>query len=251
MNAHGLSRRLLTVLLSVLILPLSACVTQLKSVVRPDATAAQGYATVPAAEIDSAVQIYRANVRQSNPLSLRLQKGDEIQTGADSSALLEFADGNEIIIAPNTRVRIGSLEVLFGRVFARVRGLFSTSSDTVGAEVEGTEYLFERGPAGAVQVLVFDGTVRCRSLQTRWAPQRVGAGQRFRIGYDGATVPHVDAMPEALRRETLRWVDSVRSVATPRFSLGKLPFQINIGIGVGGGGGSDRRDATPPPKASE
>jgi len=222
------------------VLVLTGCITQLKAVVRPDTPGA--YAPVAAAAVDNAVQVYRAGVRQPDPLKLPLKTGDEIQTGADASALLRFADGNKAIIGPATRVRLGSLEVLFGRVFARVRGRFSTESDTVRADVEGTEYLFVRGPAQAVQVLVLDGVVRCQSKQERWAPQRVAAGQLFQIGYDTRATPQVGPAPPALLDETRRWVDAVDATATPAF---KLPFTIGIGIGIGGGGGDRPERSTP------
>ncbi len=235
----------LTSLLPCLLLAiaLSGCVTQLKSVVRPQAG---GYAAVPAPSVDTAVQVYRGTRRLSDPLAVQLKKGDEIQTGADTSALLRFADGNEVILGPNTRVRIGSLEVLFGRVFAKVRGLFATASDTVVADVEGTEYFFERSAGQQTRVVVFDGVVRCRSPQQRWTTQRVAAGQRFRLAYDNIRTPRVDTTPDAVRDEILRWVESVRGVAAPGF---KLPFQINIGIGIGGGGGGNGGGDTDTPRS--
>jgi len=231
-----------------LMLALSGCVTQLKGVVRANAGAEHGYQKLDGSTATDAVRITRDGTRLADPLNAHLQKGDIIQTGADVSALLRFADGNKAILAPNTQVRLGSLEVIFGRIFASVRGQFVTRSDTVSAEVEGTEYLFERQPGGGVRVLVLEGVVRCRSLQSRWADARVNAGRLFEVGDTGLNTPRVTDAPADLLLGTRRWVDAVLSTATPRFSL---PIQLNIGIGVGGFGGGRRSDAPEPPRETQ
>jgi len=225
-----------------LLLVLSGCVTQLKGVVRADAGASHGYRALDTSSAGEAVRISRDGAHLADPLGARLQRGDILQTSVDVSAILRFADGNEVILGPNTRVRIGSLEVLFGRIFAGVRGGFVTTSETVSAEVEGTEYLFERRAAGAVRVLVLDGVVRCRSPQSRWADQRVRPGQVFDLDEPGLGAPRVSDAPTDLLLDTRRWVEAVRSTATPAFSL---PIQLNIGIGIGGGFGGGRERDTP------
>jgi len=220
-----------------LALTLTGCVTQFKGVVRSDATATHGYRNLDDQAARSAVRVIRDGAPLADPMGARLQKGDVIETGTETSALLRFADGNEVILGPDTRVRLGSLEVFFGRVFASVRGAFVVHSDTVSAEVEGTEYLFEQPRAEAVRVVVLEGVVTCRSPQSRWADARIGAGRMFDLDYADGEAPRVVNAPPDVLLSTRRWVDAVRSTATPRF---KLPFALNIGIGIGGGISRDR-----------
>lgn len=237
-------RRYLGLFWLTLALALGGCGTQLKGLVRADPGASHGYRNLDSGAARTAVRVTRNGGEVSDPLGARLQKGDIIETGEDVSAVLRFADGNEAILGPRTRVRLGSLEVFFGKVFASVRGAFVVSSDTVSAEVEGTEYLFEQPREGEVRVVVLDGTVTCRSPQSRWADARVNAGRMFDLSYATRATPQVVAAPADLMLSIRRWADAVRAIATPRF---KLPFELSIGIGVGGFGGGERGDGRTSP----
>ncbi len=81
-----------------------------------------------------------------------------------------------VTLDESTRVRLGSLEVFFGRILANVRGLFETTSDNVVAGVEGTSHLFEvarnRDVRGGGR-----GRVTCRPRTAGWAPFRLHPGQ--------------------------------------------------------------------------
>ena len=120
-----------------------------------------------------------------------LQRGDEIETANDVAAVLRFSDAGEAIVLNGTRVRIGSLEVVFGRVFAQLRNRFTVSSQTVVAGVEGTRFLFEVGRDRAVHVAVADGVVVCRSPQGAWAPVRLRTNEGLRSRYPGRGPPQV------------------------------------------------------------
>lgn len=116
------------------------------------------------------VQIFRKGVRVATQLGMELEKEDEIRTNADSTAVLRFADGTEIIVAANTHVKISSLFVFLGEIYVKARGLFGVETEFVTAGVEGTEYLLTVGRGSSVTLVVLDGTVSMTSRTGRWAP---------------------------------------------------------------------------------
>ena len=120
-----------------------------------------------------------------------LLPGDEIETGQNVAAVLRFRDAGDTLMLKGTRVRIGSLEVLFGRVFAQLRNRFTVSSQTVVAGVEGTRFLFEVGRNRAVRIAVADGAVVCRSPQDAWAPVRLRVNESLLSRYPGRGRPTV------------------------------------------------------------
>ena len=83
---------------------------------------------------------------------------------------------------------IGSLDVLFGRVFARVKGVFSVENRNVVAGVEGTEFAFEVGLDGDTEITVLDGTVLSSSKKLPWKPLRVTRNQAFWVTSSGMQI---------------------------------------------------------------
>lgn len=131
-------------------------------------------------------------LRHGQPLrvtpNLRLELGDEIDSG-EAAVVLRWrgppTDG-EVVLEPRTRVRIGSLEVLFGRVFASVRGFFRVSGESVVAAVEGTRFLVSVQPGRATRVAVAEGAVRCTARGGSWSPLRLAAGEALGATTGGA-----------------------------------------------------------------
>lgn len=148
-----------------------------------------------------------------------LQRGDVVQTGPLSAAVIRFSGGGTdtsagaatgtTTLAENTRVRVGSLEVFFGRVFANLRGIFETSSENIVAGVEGTRFLFEVRPDRSVGIAVAEGVVACRPRQAGWAPVRLHALEALLSPYPNRTPPRV--MPADARelRDAAAWAASV------------------------------------------
>ncbi|HKC45927.1 MAG TPA: FecR family protein [Burkholderiales bacterium] len=176
---------------------LGACATRpggaarLEKVLREDPAALSGYAEVGSAEASRFVTVFRGQpVAARTPFTL--QRGDEVETGPGSAAVIRFPDGGSVLLGASTRVRIGSLEVLFGNVLARVRGLFSVESENVIAGVEGTEFLFTVGTDRGVRVVVLDGVVVCRSKRGNWKPIRLGATQVFSSPHPNQGLPRVE-----------------------------------------------------------
>jgi hypothetical protein len=99
---------------------------------------------------------------------MRLEAGDEIETEADSTAVIRFANGTEVFVGQSTRVRIGSLWVLFGEIYVRARGAFRVETRYVTAGVEGTEYLLTVDSEAQMSMVVLDGIVRLTSKTGSW-----------------------------------------------------------------------------------
>lgn len=120
---------------------------------------------------------------------MRLEAGDVVVTAPGVAAVLRIRGHGEVALDEDTAVRIGSLEVLFGRLFADLRGLFTVRSETLEAVNEGTRYLFEVGRGGQVRVVVADGALTCRSMLGAWPDLRLAAGQA--LLYPGRDRPRI------------------------------------------------------------
>lgn len=159
----------------------------------------------------AAVRAWRGGREIAVRRLMELLPGDEIETGANAAAVLRVRDAGDLFVSERTRVRIGSLEVFFGRVFALLRNRFTVSSENVVAGVEGTRFLFEVGRDRAVRVAVADGAVVCRSRKGAWPPLRLRANETMLSRYPNRGPPLVggaDARElgayEALSREVSR-----------------------------------------------
>ena len=178
---------------------------RLEKVMREDPAARSGYVEVASGEAARFVTVFRGRpVAARTPFAL--QRGDEIETGPGSAAVIRFADGGSALLGASTRVRVGSLEVLFGNVLARVRGLFSVESENVIAGVEGTEFLFTVGADRGVRVVVLDGVVVCRPKRGTWGAIRLGATQAF-------SYPYPNRVPPRVEQADLRELDGIRAWA--------------------------------------
>ncbi|WP_227816155.1 FecR family protein [Nitrogeniibacter aestuarii] len=200
-------RRLPFLWLILLALCLTGCGPSLSKVVRE--APGGGFVAVDAGSAPNIVSVTRNGAPLKVGVPLALQKGDIIETG-DGGAVLRLENG-EVVLAPRTRVRLGSIEVFFGKVFASVRGVFRAEDDTVAADVEGTQFMFESTPGRGMRVVVLEGVVRCSSKSAQWNPLRVVAGREMTLSRSDATHPHVNPASEADMAEIHRWVDRIRS----------------------------------------
>lgn len=181
--------RLMLMLLSCL--ALSGCATSLVSVYREEPPESGRYTRSSGGQIAEAVAVYRHGQRIAAGLPLALQPADVLETAPGTLAVIRYADGGEVVLDARTRVRIGSLFVEFGRILARVHGLFAADTENVITGVEGTEYTLEARRGGAVVVVVLDGVVLCRSRSGSWDPVRVRRGEAFLADSQGRTRPEV------------------------------------------------------------
>jgi hypothetical protein len=182
--------------------------------VRADRSAPLGYVEV--GDPDSGLVSVLRNGQRLNPRTpLALEKGDEVRTGPDSAAVIRLANGGEVVLAPNTLVRLGSLEVFFGKVLADLRGLFTIEDETLVAAVEGTRFLFEAERGRQTRVAVLEGRVRCIPKAGGWKPIRLVAGQGLR--YSGDREPHIAPLSPAEINDIEHWSRGIREAAISGF----------------------------------
>jgi len=187
---------------------LAGCGSALQKVVREDSRAPGGYVEVDASSAHQFVSVTRAGQPMTVRLPLMLQPGDIVET-REGGAVLRLEKG-EAVLAPHTRVRLGSLEVLFGRIFANVRGLFRAEDDSVAADVEGTQFMFESWPGRAMRLVVLQGVVRCSDKKGGWPPLRVEAGRRMSLNYRQQSNPSLGPASDAELADIRHWADTIR-----------------------------------------
>jgi FecR protein len=197
---------------------------RLVMVARDDPADPTRYMGVFGDELSDAVAIYRDGRRLRTTVPQILQRGDEIETAHDVIAVIRYPAG-DVYIGAATGARVGSLDVLFGKVFARVRGLFSVENENVVAGVEGTEFAFEVARDGTVSVTVLDGTVRCSSKTLAWNPVRVVRGQTF-AATDSTREPRVGPADPAELAQLRNWVRRVDNAVAPPAPPQPLPIPV-------------------------
>jgi hypothetical protein len=219
---------------------LAGCGPSLHKVVR-EAPTPGGFVAVEAAEAGNIVSVRRGGQPLDLRLPLLLQPGDVIETG-QGGAVLRLPNG-EAVMGPRTRVRVGSLEVVFGRLFASVRGLFRAEDENVAADVEGTEFLFEHVPGKGTQVVVLDGTVRCSSKRGQWAPLRVTAGRRMSLDYRTGSPPRLEPAGDADLARIRAWADTIRAAPQAGYCCAGGQVYPALSTGCRGHFSSSEREA--------
>ncbi len=177
---------------------------------------------------DAGARVWRDGRGIAYAHGMNLRAGDEIETGEDNVALIEFSNGDDVYMRPMTRVRVGSIFVFFGEIFNRVvsgRG-FRADSEAMEAGVEETEFLMRVDRVlQEATVVVRRGAVRCRPRRGAWAPQRVGEGQRLTAQRGSGLPPRQIEMSPAEVAAAMAWADE----ATRRLKLrpppdGRAPY---------------------------
>lgn len=145
----------------------------LTGVVTADPGAAGAYRDMPADEIPRKVTVTRKGRIIAAPLPMPLETGDELDAGANATAIIRFPEGHEVFVLPHSRVRVGSIFAYFGELIVRAKGLFSVETEFVTAGVEGTEFWFKLEKDQDAAIGVTEGRVRLSSKTGQWAPVRV------------------------------------------------------------------------------
>jgi hypothetical protein len=188
----------------------------LVKVARQDPANPGQYADLAANSARDGVTVYRAGRPAAIALAKLLQPGDEVETNTDSVAVIRYPNGDEVLIDQRTRVRLGSLDVLFGRIFARVKGVFSVESESVIAGVEGTAFSFSVKPEREVSVTVLNGAVVCRSRTGTWGPLRLLESQTLLSVSGSAAGPSIGPASAVEIEQLKEWVTRVdRSLPPP------------------------------------
>ncbi len=219
---------------------------RLHSIVRDAAPATPRWQSADAEAVG--LRVWRNFVPLRATAGMPLQAGDVVQTGPGSAVSIVFEGGpgaGTVTVDESSRVRVGSLEVFFGRIFANVRGLFETTSENIVAGVEGTAYLFEVARDRDVHVAVAEGVVACTAKDGSWVAVRLPAGQSLRSAYPNRAAPRVGPADARELRDAAAWAAAVAKAGEPEPPSYGGP-QFNLGIGVGGGsrGGRDNKPQT-------
>ncbi len=229
----------------------SAPTIRLHSIVRDAAPASPRWQSADAEAVG--LRVWRNFVLLRPTTDMRLEPGDVLQTepGSAVSIVFEGVSGSATVtVDESSRVRVGSLEVFFGRIFANVRGLFETTSENIVAGVEGTAFLFEVARDRAVHVAVAEGVVACTAKDGSWAAIRLPAGQSLRSAYPNRATPRVGPADPRELRDAAAWAAAVAKAGEPEPPSYGGP-QINLGIGVGGGNrGSSDKPRTEQPRST-
>lgn len=221
----------------------------LASVVRDAAPASPRW--VPAEPDAVGLRVWRNMSALRAERGMRLEPGDVVQTGPRSAAAIVFSGGSAgagtVALDESTRVRVGSLEVFFGRIFANVRGLFETTSENIVAGVEGTQYLFEVARNRDVRVAVAEGVVTCRARDASWAPIRLHPGQMMSSDYPNRTAPRVGPADARTLRDMAAWAAEVAKAAEPPAAAPPAlpPVIIRFPGSFGGSPGADAPAESP------
>lgn len=156
-------------------------------------------------EVQGRVDVVQQGRLVTGADGMPLYAGDEIRTFPSTYAQCRFVDGDRVWLDFDTRVRMGSIFTLFGRVFASVSGIFQVDSEFVAASSEGTEYTVTIGRSRPeFSVAVRRGAVVCQPRQGRWRPVRLAAGQRL-IGR-GHAAPRTDVLDAREYEAEFGWV---------------------------------------------
>jgi hypothetical protein len=195
-------------LLVVVCLALYGCGPSLVRVMKEDPRDNTRYLRLSSAELAGEAVVYRGGRRLPVSLPHQLQSGDVIETGPDAVAVIRLQEGNEIILDSNTRVRLGSFFVEFGRILSRVRGFFEAESENVTAGVEGTEFVFDVRPDRSVAVTVLAGTVVCRPKTRSWQV-RLNQGEFFYSQYPNLVDPGKRSATPSELDDIRRWIRKI------------------------------------------
>lgn len=159
------------------------------------------------------VRVVRPGVGVMTPLPAHLGAGDELSTGPATEVVLLFPNDNWVLVRPNTKVAIGSLEVRgpsepaaapspgpeapigrpvgqqtpMGEVVVKARSGFRVRTRYVNGDVEGTRYVLSVDTGKTAVLKVSEGVVALTSRAKSWERIRVHEGQRAVI--DGGAPP--------------------------------------------------------------
>ncbi|TBW01773.1 hypothetical protein E0E52_18935 [Azotobacter chroococcum] len=159
---------------------------RLEKIEKPDSEHPEELIEIPPAEAGHNVIVTRGG--QPVPivrLPMELQSGDEIEIKELATVLLRFPAGHEVIIKPNTRVRLGSIFHFFGELIVKARGYFQVETEYWAAGVEGTEFSTQLTSNKVGTVAVTDGSIILTSRISAWQAVEVRTNEIATIQRDG------------------------------------------------------------------
>jgi len=148
-----------------------------------------------AASVTGAAVVITGNSGSSFGLSagFLLNPGDRVDTRGGGRVVIDLSDGSMVVVEPQSLIvlkdfrQADSLRELFDILIGKVRvqinhfggrpNPYRMNSPTASIAVRGTQFSIEVGPAGATQVIVFEGAVQVTSLSDPSQTVLVEAGR--------------------------------------------------------------------------
>ena len=119
-------------------------------------------------EVARGIVLTRAGRQIPVTVPMVLVTGDDIRVASTYIATITFPGGHEATIMPDTRLRLGSILELIGRIFVNAKGYFRVETEYVTAGVKGTEFWVRVTPDQTASAGVISGSITVASRTGRW-----------------------------------------------------------------------------------
>lgn len=115
------------------------------------------------------IEVIREGEQIMPKLGLSLEKGDEIKTPPGVTAFISFGSGSEVIMMPETHIKIESIFVWFGKAIITIKGKFKTKTKLVTGSHSGTVFILtvDRNDQAVIQML--EGGINLQSNTGPWS----------------------------------------------------------------------------------
>jgi filamentous hemagglutinin family protein len=122
------------------------------------------------------IEVLRGAERLKPEQKLPLESGDTITTNNRTTAFVEFPDGSEIVMLPDTRIKVENqgARILFGEIIASISGEFQVTTEHISISVEGSNLVVQASKDGEVIVKTVVGRIDIRSNRKHWSPISMG-----------------------------------------------------------------------------
>ncbi len=130
------------------------------------------------AQASQGLRISRNGQGLAVDIGMPLMRGDVVESLDNTIAVIHFPDGHRATLLPGTRVRLGSITVLFGKLWVQaveavdaikaMQDRFKVKTEYVTAGVEGTTFWVQADRADNVRFGVVDGRISLSSAAGLW-----------------------------------------------------------------------------------
>ena len=173
----------------------------LADVSRPDPQQPKSYVSATIAEARDGVSVIRRGQSIPVEVPMDLLAGDEIKVRAPAIATINFPEGHEVTLLPNTNVRLGSISIEVGKLIVRARGFFKVETEYWTAGVKGTEFSVSVAVDKSGSVAVAEGSISLTSRTGKWPETEVSENEVATMQRDG---PPSKTLKEKIEFDAIR-----------------------------------------------
>ena len=124
----------------------------------------------------NSAQLSRGGATAPPSVGATLNTGDLLHSGQGTYVEISDAAQTQVILYPNTSVRVSSIWLEIGKLFVKARGSLEIKDQRVAGGVDGTAFFVESsGRSGITRFTVIEGQVTLRSQAGNWRPVAVRA----------------------------------------------------------------------------